>query len=54
VDALTAAVDRALGSTSLQAFGDAARAHATASFGRARLVADTESLYEQLAAEKGL
>jgi hypothetical protein len=28
--------------------------HASAAFGRQRLVADTERLYEELAAEKGL
>jgi glycosyltransferase involved in cell wall biosynthesis len=54
VDALTRAVDSALGSPGLAAFGAAARSHATAAFGRARLVSDTERLYEELAAEKGL
>jgi glycosyltransferase involved in cell wall biosynthesis len=54
VDALTAAVDAALRSADLRAFGEAARAHAAASFSRDRLVADTERLYEELAAEKGL
>jgi glycosyltransferase involved in cell wall biosynthesis len=54
VDALTAAVDEALRSSMLSAFGVAAREHATAAFGRERLVADTERLYEQLASEKGL
>ncbi|MBK5305878.1 MAG: glycosyltransferase [Frankiaceae bacterium] len=54
VTALTAAVDAALTSTALPAFGDAARSHTAAAFGRARLVADTERLYEELAAEKGL
>jgi glycosyltransferase involved in cell wall biosynthesis len=52
--ALTATVEAALKSPRLQAFGLAARAHATAAFGRDRLVADTERLYEELAAEKGL
>jgi glycosyltransferase involved in cell wall biosynthesis len=54
VDALTAAVDEALRSPQLVAFGEAARVHASAAFGRQRLVADTERLYEELAAEKGL
>ena len=55
VDALTAAVDRALTDFSaLRAAGAVARDHATTSFGRARLVADTEALYEQIASEKGL
>jgi glycosyltransferase involved in cell wall biosynthesis len=54
VDALTAAVDSALRAGRLPSYGEAARAHATASFGRARLVADTERLYEELAAQKGL
>lgn len=38
----------------LRAFGDAAREHASSAFSRRRLVADTERLYEQVAAEKGL
>jgi glycosyltransferase involved in cell wall biosynthesis len=54
VTALTAAVDAALRSASLTAYAEAARSHAAASFGRDRLVADTERLYEELAAEKGL
>jgi glycosyltransferase involved in cell wall biosynthesis len=54
VEALTRAVDTALRSPDLAAFGVAAQSHATASFGRARLVSDTERLYEELAAEKGL
>jgi glycosyltransferase involved in cell wall biosynthesis len=54
VSALTAAVDAALRSTQLPAFGEAARVHASAAFGRRRLVADTERLYEEIAAEKGL
>jgi glycosyltransferase involved in cell wall biosynthesis len=53
-DALTKAVDGALRSPRLRELGEAARLHATAAFGRARLVADTERLYEELAAEKGL
>jgi glycosyltransferase involved in cell wall biosynthesis len=54
VSALTAAVEAALSSGVLADFGAAARAHATAAFGRDRLVADSERLYEELAAEKGL
>ena len=54
VGALATAVDEALRTTSLLAFGAAARDHAAAAFGRDRLVADTERLYEELAAEKGL
>lgn len=55
VDALVAAVDRALSDPAgLRTAGAAACAHASAAFGRARLVADTERLYEQVAAEKGL
>jgi glycosyltransferase involved in cell wall biosynthesis len=54
-EALSAAVDRVLGDpASLAAAGAAARAHTEASFGRHRLVADTERLYEQIATEKGL
>jgi glycosyltransferase involved in cell wall biosynthesis len=52
---LTATVDAALSDLArLRALGDAARAHAEASFSRGRLVADTERLYEQIASEKGL
>jgi glycosyltransferase involved in cell wall biosynthesis len=54
VAALTAAVDAALSSNRLSELGSAARVHAAAAFGRDRLVADTERLYEELAAEKGL
>jgi glycosyltransferase involved in cell wall biosynthesis len=54
VTALTSAVDEALRSPQLRALGEAARAHASAAFGRQRLVADTERLYEELAAGKGL
>jgi glycosyltransferase involved in cell wall biosynthesis len=55
VDAITAAVERAVADPpGLQAAGAAAREHATAAFGRSRLVADTERLYEQIADEKGL
>ncbi|MDT7538068.1 MAG: hypothetical protein QOI82_1653, partial [Actinomycetota bacterium] len=53
VDALVDAVRAALSSDRLAEMGRAARAHATASFSRSRLVADTEALYEQLAEEKG-
>jgi glycosyltransferase involved in cell wall biosynthesis len=54
-DALTAAVGQALSDQDrLERFGAAAAEHAAASYGRARLVADTEALYEQIAAEKGL
>jgi glycosyltransferase involved in cell wall biosynthesis len=54
-DALTEAVNEALSNLPrLRAAGDAARDHSTRSFGRARLVADTEGLYEQIAVEKGL
>jgi glycosyltransferase involved in cell wall biosynthesis len=55
VDALSAAVAQALSDPArLARFGAAAAEHAAASYGRARLVADTEALYEQVAAEKGL
>jgi glycosyltransferase involved in cell wall biosynthesis len=55
VDALTAAVDRALQDpAALRAAGDAARDHATASFSRRRLVMDTERLYDRIAVEQGL
>ena len=55
VEALTAAVDAALSDDArLRRAGTAARAHAEARFSRARLVADTERLYEEIAAEKGL
>jgi glycosyltransferase involved in cell wall biosynthesis len=55
VGALTEGVRSALQDTSaLAAAGVAARVHATRAFGRARLVADTEGLYEQIAVEKGL
>jgi glycosyltransferase involved in cell wall biosynthesis len=54
-DALATAVDRALADrTALVAAGVEARRHASASFGRSRLVADTERLYEEIAVEKGL
>lgn len=54
-DALAATVDEALSDPArLAGFGAAAREHAEASFSRARLVADTERLYEQIAVEKGL
>ena len=55
VDALVAAVDRMLSDTTMrQGCGEAAKQHAQAQFSRARLVADTERLYEQIAVEKGL
>jgi glycosyltransferase involved in cell wall biosynthesis len=55
VNALSAAVNLALSDQpKLEAMGVAAAAHAVASYGRSRLVADTEALYEQVAAEKGL
>jgi glycosyltransferase involved in cell wall biosynthesis len=55
MDAITAAVERAVGDPEgLRAAGQAARVHATSAFGRSRLVADTEGLYEQIAHEKGL
>lgn len=55
VEALAAAVDRALSDpAALRAAGVSAHEHASAAFGRARLVADTERLYEQVATEKGL
>jgi glycosyltransferase involved in cell wall biosynthesis len=54
VDALTAATSQALSDPArLARFGAAATAHAVASYGRSRLVADTEALYEQIAVEKG-
>ncbi len=53
--ALSAAVDAALrDQPALRRAGEAARVHAAAAFSRARLVADTERLYEEIAAEKGL
>jgi glycosyltransferase involved in cell wall biosynthesis len=53
--ALSTAVDAALrDEPGLRRAGEAARTHATAAFSRARLVADTERVYEQIAAEKGL
>lgn len=55
LDALTRAVDAALRNpTGRWAAAEAARVHAATSFGRSRLVADTERLYEQVAADKGL
>jgi glycosyltransferase involved in cell wall biosynthesis len=55
VSSLTAAVGIALSDPDrLERMGTAAAAHAVGSFSRARLVADTEALYEQIAAEKGL
>jgi glycosyltransferase involved in cell wall biosynthesis len=55
VDALTRTVRAALSDErTLRRAGAAAKAHADASFGRARLVADTERLYEDIAREKGL
>lgn len=54
-EALTAVVDAALSDPDrLRSAGQAAREHATGAFSRDRLVADTERLYEQIAAEKGL
>ena len=54
-DALAEAVAAALSDRDrLSHAGRAARAHATAAFSRARLVADTERLYEDIAVEKGL
>lgn len=53
-DALTAAVDSALSDPErLKQAGNAARSHAVQSFGRARLVADYERVYMEIAAEKG-
>ena len=55
IDAITAAVERAVEDPKgLRAAGEAAQVHATTAFGRSRLVADTEGLYEQIAREKGL
>lgn len=54
-DGLAASVSEALSDpVRLAAFGTAAREHAEASFSLARLVADTERLYEQAATETGL
>lgn len=54
-EALTAVVDAVLSDPGrLRSAGQAAREHATGAFSRDRLVADTERLYEQIAAEKGL
>lgn len=55
VEALVAQVDRVLLDPALRdRLAKGARHHGTASFGRARLVADTERLYEKVAVEKGL
>lgn len=52
---LTEKVSRLLDDDALRTrMAAAASAHASASYGRARLLADTERLYEQVAAEKGL
>lgn len=52
---LTAQVDRLLSDAPLRRrLAAGALRHGTACFGRSRLVADTERLYEQLALEKGL
>ena len=51
---LTAQVDRLLADGALRrSMGEAAQVHATSSYGRARLVADTERLYQEIAVEKG-
>lgn len=50
-DALTRAVDQALSDGKrLAAAGEVAREHGVRSFGRARLVADIEAVYEEIAA----
>lgn len=55
VEELAAGVDRLLREPELRArLAAGAVEHAAASFSRARLVSDTERLYEELAAEKGL
>jgi glycosyltransferase involved in cell wall biosynthesis len=55
VEPLAAAVDRLLSDHDLRArLAEGATRHGTAHFGRARLVADTEHLYERIALEKGL
>lgn len=55
VAALSAGVDAALqDQAALRRAGEAARAHAAAAFSSARLVADTERMYEEIAVEKGL
>ena len=55
VEGLTALVNQALADPArLRAAGAAAREHSTRLFGRARLVADTEALYDELAAQKHL
>lgn len=55
VDALTSAVGRLLADPGRRdRMGRAAAAHAREHFSRDRLVADTQALYEELAAEKGL
>lgn len=54
-DALAGAVDRLLADDGLRArMGDAARERAEREFSAARLVRDTEELYEELAAETGV
>jgi glycosyltransferase involved in cell wall biosynthesis len=55
VEELTRHVSRLLSEDGLRSrLGAGAAAHAMAHFGRARLVTDTESLYEEIAVEKGL
>ncbi|MCW2666038.1 MAG: hypothetical protein JWN57_1000 [Frankiales bacterium] len=55
VTAISSAVGRLLSSPALrERMGTAAAVRAAALFGRSRLVADTERLYEQIAVEKGL
>lgn len=54
-DDLAQLVDQMLSDTELRSqFAARAMSHGTASFSRARLVADTEALYEHIALEKGL
>jgi glycosyltransferase involved in cell wall biosynthesis len=55
VEELASGVSQLLGDAALRStLAAGAVEHATARFGRARLVADTERLYEELAVEKGL